>query len=641
MSQQQKQGTHPSFFVLILVFFFWGFLAASNSIFIPFCKSHFNLTQLQSQLIDFAFYSAYFIGSLILYFLSAARKIDILNKIGYKKGIIYGLLISVFGSILMIPAVNKERIVSIQETAADITSFVTDQQLQSTDRTVKIRKDKHDVYQVVVPFDKDGAKEKTADKYLNDVQLLALVKGGAFTAFQEDKEYRAPFEPANITPIVTELGTVHNQTVTFGYFGLILGALFIVALGFSLQQTAANPFAVLLGNPEQGANRLSLAGGINSFGTTIGPILVSYLLFGAKGGSVDNASINSINTLYILLIVLFLVAAGIFAITKMPEATNADEHFESSPKASRSLTVITGMFVLILLGLVFKMELACFIVGIVGIIGTILYSKSAAQSGEGWGAMKYPQLVLGMLAIFIYVGVEVSIASNMGALLKTPGFLTAQGLKESELAPFISLFWGSLMIGRWTSAISVFNVSASTRKVLSVIVPFIAYGVVLGANVIQGTDVSMLYPYAICIVIQIIGFLAAQDKPAKTLMIFGILGVAFMLFGICTTGYVSTFAFVSGGLFCSVMWPCIYALSISGLGKYTGQASSFLVLMILGGSLIPPVQGGLADIPAIGIHLSYIIPALCFAYIAFFAFRVKSILKSQGIDYESAVSGGH
>lgn len=636
MSQQQKQGTHPSFFVLILVFFFWGFLAASNSIFIPFCKSHFNLTQLESQLIDFAFYSAYFIGSLILYFLSAARKIDILNKIGYKKGIIYGLLISVFGSVLMIPAVNKERIVPIQETVADINNFSAEQQLQTTDRAVKIRKDaKGDGYTIAIPFGDN------ADKYVNDAQLLPLVNGNAFAKNDENKEYTAGFAKANIEPIVSELATAHNQTVTFGYFALILGALFIVALGFSLQQTAANPFAVLLGNPEQGANRLSLAGGINSFGTTIGPILVSFLLFGKNGGSVDNASISSINTLYILLIVLFLVAAGIFAITKMPEATDADEQFESSPKASRSLLWITGMFILILLGLVFKMELTCFIIGIVGIIGTLLYSKSAAQSGEGWGAMKYPQLVLGMLAIFIYVGVEVSIASNMGALLKHPGFLTEHGLKESELDPFVSLFWGSLMIGRWTSAISVFNVSVTTRKILSVIVPFIAYGVVLAANLVKGTDVSNLYPYAICIVIQIIGFLAAQDKPAKTLMIFGILGVAFMLFGIFTTGYVSTFAFVSGGLFCSVMWPCIYALSISGLGKYTGQASSFLVLMILGGSLIPPVQGGLADIPAIGIHLSYIIPALCFAYIAFFAFRVKSILKSQGIDYESAVSGGH
>jgi FHS family L-fucose permease-like MFS transporter len=255
--------------------------------------------------------------------------------------------------------------------------------------------------------------------------------------------------------------------------------------------------------------------------------------------------------------------------------------------------------------------------------------------------MRYPQLILGMIAIFVYVGVEVTIASNMGALLKHPGFLTLEGLSESQIDPYVSLFWGSMMVGRWTGAITVFNVSKTGRQVLSVIVPFIAYGVVLTANHLKGTDVSVLYPYAGVLVVQIIGFFAGQDKPAKTLMIFALLGIMAMVIGLFTTGEVAIFSFVAGGLFCSVMWSCIFALAIAGLGKYTSQGSSFLVLMILGGSLVPPVQGGLADIPSIGIHYSYIIPVVCFAYLAFFAFRVKNILKSQGIDYESAISGGH
>ncbi len=634
MSQQNKQGTHPTFFVLILVFFFWGFLAASNSIFIPFCKSHFNLTQLESQLIDFAFYSAYFIGSLILYLMSAARKVDILNKIGYKKGIIYGLLISVLGAGLMIPCVNKEKVVPISETVKDITSFQHDQQLETSDHALKIKKEKNDY----LLFVNDKGQ---ADKYINDAQLAQAMNVQAFAHDDEHKAYIGRFNAANITSVVNVLGTNHQQTVTFGYFALILLALFVVALGFSLQQTAANPFAVLLGDPAKGSHRLNLAGGINSFGTTIGPVVVSMLLFGNIKGANISTDISKINTLYILLIVLFLVAAGIFAVTKMPKETS-DEQFESPSKASRTLIAITLMFILILLGYYFQYELPFFIAGIIGILAILFYAKIASQrNGEGWGAMKYPQLVLGMLAIFVYVGVEVTIASNMGALLKLPGFLTIKGLSESELDPYVSLFWGSLMIGRWTGAISVFNVSQATRKILSVIVPFIAYGVVLGVNVIKGNDVSGLYPYAICIVIQIIGFLAGQDKPATTLMIFGLLGVVFMTVGLLTTGYVATFAFVSGGLFCSVMWPCIFSLSIAGLGKYTGQGSSFLIMMILGGALIPPVQGGLADIPSIGIHMSYIIPVICFAYLAFFAFRVKSILKSQGIDYESAISGGH
>ncbi|MFY0254878.1 MFS transporter [Chitinophaga sp. 30R24] len=638
MTQQTKQSaqsTHPSFFVLILVFFFWGFLAASNSIFIPFCKSHFNLTQLESQLIDFSFYSAYFIGSLILYLASAARKVDILNKIGYKKGIIYGLLISVLGSVIMIPCVNKEKIVPIQETIHDISSFQVEQQLQTSDRQIKIRREKEaDTYALLINSD-------AAEKYTSNPQLTSAVAGG-FTKDEAHHVYAATFTKANLEKVVTVLDTDYKQTVTFGYFALILMALFIVALGFSLQQTAANPFAILLGDPAKGAHRLNLAGGINSFGTTIGPIIVSMLLFGnIKGGEEVSTDISKINTLYFLLIALFLIAAGIFAFVKMPESQD-NEAFESSPKATKSLLGITFMFVLILMGLILKFELPFFIAGIVGIIGILFYTKMAsAGNSEGWGAMKYPQLILGMLALFIYVGVEVTIASNLGALLKHPGFLTPTGLAESQLDPYASLFWGSMMIGRWTGAISVFNVSKRTRNVLCVIVPFIAYGVILGANSLKGNDISQLYPYAICIVVQIIGFFAGQDKPAKTLMVFGLLGIASILIGLFSTGQLATFAFISGGLYCSVMWPSIFALSIAGLGKYTGQGSAFLVMMILGGSLIPPVQGGLADIPSIGIHASYVIPALCFAYLAFFAFRVKTILKSQGIDYESAVSGGH
>ena len=115
-------------------------------------------------------------------------------------------------------------------------------------------------------------------------------------------------------------------------------------------------------------------------------------------------------------------------------------------------------------------------------------------------------------------------------------------------------------------------------------------------------------------------------------MIFGLLGVLAMIIGTQTTGITGTYAFLSGGLFCSIMWPSIFALSIAGLGKYTTQGAAFLIMMILGGGIIPPIQGKLADV--IGIHQSYWIPALCFAYLAFFAFIVKGILGKQGVNYD-------
>jgi FHS family L-fucose permease-like MFS transporter len=141
-------------------------------------------------------------------------------------------------------------------------------------------------------------------------------------------------------------------------------------------------------------------------------------------------------------------------------------------------------------------------------------------------------------------------------------------------------------------------------------------------------------------VILIVGFLAGKQKPVRTLAIFGILGMAAMVMGLMTTGMVGLLAFISGGLCCSIMWPSIFALAVTGLGKYTSQGSAFLIMMILGGSIIPPVQGILADTS--GIHLSYVVPVLGFAYLAFFAWKAGAELRKQGIDLDHVeAAGGH
>jgi len=136
------------------------------------------------------------------------------------------------------------------------------------------------------------------------------------------------------------------------------------------------------------------------------------------------------------------------------------------------------------------------------------------------------------------------------------------------------------------------------------------------------------------------GFFLAAEKPARTLILFASMAMVAMIIGLSTTGIVSTFAFLSGGLFCSVMWPCIFSLSIAGLGKYTSQGSAFLIMMILGGAIIPPLQGSLAD-SKVGIHYSYIVPVICFAYLAFYGWRVKAVLKRQGIDYDASLGAAH
>jgi FHS family L-fucose permease-like MFS transporter len=104
-----------------------------------------------------------------------------------------------------------------------------------------------------------------------------------------------------------------------------------------------------------------------------------------------------------------------------------------------------------------------------------------------------------------------------------------------------------------------------------------------------------------------------------------------MLIGLFSSGNIALFAFLSGGLFCSIMWPCIFTLSIAGLGKYTSQGSAFLIMMILGGAIIPPVQGKLADV--FNIQASYWIAVACFAYLLFYAFRTKTVLDKQNVTY--------
>lgn len=615
---------------LISVFFFWGFIAAGNSVFIPFSKHYFALDQFQSQLIDFAFYLAYYIGALVLFAYGVFGGRDLVAKWGYKRSIVYGLLFSALGAVVMIIAVY----------------------------------------------------------------------GNVFVG--------------------------------------MLAGLFVVALGFSLQQTAAQPFAIILGDPSTGASRVNLGGGVNSFGTMIGPLVVAFALFGTTAAISDeqiaSLGLNKVILLYTCVGLLFIAAAALFYFSKKVPAGISTEETEKETKTLFTLLVMTGLLIIMFVpvfssynsdrqhqieamegsiaekdnkldaivasvfpsaddGAHFKASLAnpdadltmqlqaiensnpraaaditelrnemraektalnavklplekyrmnwLFGALAVVILSLVVANYRANKNPAGWGAMRYPQLVLGMLALFLYVGAEVTIVSNLGELLSMPNF---GGFSTSESALFISMYWGSLMIGRWVGSISAFELSESTKKALTFIVPLIAFLIVLGVNALSGYKVQLLFYYIICVAVQIGAFIASKDKPARTLLIFGLLGILSMAIGIFSEGMLAVYAFISGGLFCSIMWPAIFTLAVSGLGKYTTQGSAFLIMMILGGGVIPPIQGKLADllqsgshVTGYGIHQSYWIPLACFAYITFYAFIVKGILRKQGIDYETPV----
>jgi FHS family L-fucose permease-like MFS transporter len=114
-----------------------------------------------------------------------------------------------------------------------------------------------------------------------------------------------------------------------------------------------------------------------------------------------------------------------------------------------------------------------------------------------------------------------------------------------------------------------------------------------------------------------------------------------MLIGVFTNGLISVYSFMAGGLCCSVMWPCIFSLGVGGLGKYTSQGSAFLIMMILGGAIIPPLQGAIGDNSAVGMHQSYLLAAACFAFLIYLAIKMKNVLKAQGLDFDAQVGGGH
>jgi FHS family L-fucose permease-like MFS transporter len=475
--EQNVKTNWAQFIPLATVFFFWGFVAASNDILIPVFKEAFTLSQFESQLVSFAFYIAYTVGSLIYIGVSAAIGTDLINKLGYKNSLALGLGISAVGTLLFYPAAN------------------------------------------------------------------------------------------------------------LGSFPLMLSGLFIVALGFSLQQTVANPLAIALGPIKTGSQRLTMAGGINNLGTTIGPLIVNIAIFGSAVHASNTLDIQSVKIPYLVLGAAFLVVAIFLKFSPLPDRP------------------------------------------------AIVEADKAEVSGRS-SALKYPQLVLGMIAIFVYVGVEVSTASNLPEyMIKHLGFTTAQ------IAPYISLYWASMMIGRWTGAVEAFTESPSMRQVLRFVAPYLAFGVFLGVNALFNHDLAPFYVYGLIILVLIAADILSKGNPARMLLIFSLIGILALLTGMFTEGMVSVYAFTSVGLFCSTLWPCIFTLAVSGLGKNTSQGSNFLIMMIMGGAIISPLQGLVAG--AIGIQYSYIVGILCFSYLVFYALRASSILKAQGINFDQKLSGGH
>ncbi len=341
-----------------------------------------------------------------------------------------------------------------------------------------------------------------------------------------------------------------------GSYLFFLIALFIVGLGFAMLQIAANPYVTILGPEHTASSRLNLSQAFNSLGTTVGPLIGGWLIFsffmreGAQGA-------DSVKFPYLCFAIVFLVLAVFFRFAHLPNFSNAE--------------AIT----------------------------------------KGAGALKHPHTVLGMVAIFMYVGGEVTVGSSIINYLNLPSL---GGLNHEQASTYLSYFWGGLMIGRFMGAFALGELKAGMKNLLVCLVPVLAFVCVW----IFGGRQNAL-PYGILLVGLLGAFYVGRSSAGRMLVVFSVIIIGLLLTGMTASGELAKWSVLGVGLFCSVMWSNIFSLAIEGLGPLKSQASSLLVMAILGGAILPPVQGAVAD--SFGMQFSYIVPALAFAYIAFYGLK--------------------
>lgn len=451
-----------------------------NDILIPRFKEAFALSYFEAMLVQFAFFGAYFVGSL-LYFVVSVSKGDPIAKIGYKNGVVIGLLVSALGSALFWPA------------AAAVS------------------------------------------------------------------------------------------------YPMFLAALFVVGLGFAMLQIAANPYVTILGPERTASSRLNLSQGFNSLGTTTGPLIGGWLIFQyfAKTGA---HGVDSVKIPYLAFCCVFLLLALGFYFIRLP-------------------------------------------------------SIGEGRIESGAGALRYPHVVLGVVAIFMYVGGEVSVGS---AIINFLGQKEVAGLTEIEASRFVSLYWGGLLIGRFMGAVELSDLKLKTKRVLMIAIPIVAFLFLWAAQSVplqslhEGLSKELLHRWGERFVadwavfrcyLPFVGlcwllFSLGGGRAGRMLMIFSSTVVLLLAVAILAGGKVAMWCVVAVGLFSSVGWSNTFSLAIEGVGPLKSQASSLLVMAILGGAVLPPTQGLVADLSG-NLPLSFLVPLIAYAYVAFYGAKGHAVARSQ------------
>jgi len=306
-------------------------------------------------------------------------------------------------------------------------------------------------------------------------------------------------------------------------YPLFLGALIVLAAGITCLQVAANPYVTVLGKPETASSRLNLTQAFNSLGTFLAPF------FG-----------------------------GLFILTAAP---NMDQVRALSPAALQAFRLHEAATVKTpYVGLGIALVLLAIAIGSFK-LPKIEHAQHKVGEKVNDSIWKHPNLIFGAIAIFVYVGAEVSIGSFLVNYFGQPEI---GGLTEKVAASFVAFYWGGAMVGRFIG-------SALLQKVKT--------GHLLGLCAICAS---------------------------------GLVAISML-----TTGHTAMYSIILVGFFNSIMFPSIFTLGVAELGPLTGDGSGIMIMAIVGGAIIPVAQGWIAD--RIGIHHAFFLPVICYLYILFFA----------------------
>jgi FHS family L-fucose permease-like MFS transporter len=280
------------------------------------------------------------------------------------------------------------------------------------------------------------------------------------------------------------------------------------------------------------------------------------------------------------------------------------------------------------------------------VLAAVIFFIRLPHVGEGHvepgaGALKYPHVVLGVIAIFMYVGGEVSVGS---AIINFLGQKSVAGLTADEASKYVAIYWGGLMIGRFMGAVELSEMKAAKKQLLLIVIPLLAWLLLWAAKsapldaMQNGSDVSVFGKWRDNIVdnwptfrtyLPFVGlcwllFQFARSRAARALVIFSLTVVGLLLMAILIGGKTAMWCVVAVGLFTSIGWSNTFSLALEGTGIYKSQVSSLLVMAILGGAVLPPLMGKIADVTH-NLQVAFIVPLLAYGYVAFYGAKGHSI----------------